>query len=520
MGVALPKCPGSPISASTNTDVSNWHNCVGTVNYSTGAKYTGEFKNNARSGKGIFNFNPTHYRNVKEGIWNDNQFLYAQKTPYSKKTAKPSPLRTEFIKLSKEIRKQLQSNLKDLGYYKSTIDGLYGRGTAGALTAYNKEQLGNPDLKVSSNVSALVEAVLASNNIEEVTPETPITTDTKVAEVTPEVEKAVAEPKIEIPENYQAGIEAYNSGDFQTAIEQAKLLAPLGNADAQFYLGKMYAEGKGTLQRNTIAHMWFNLASANGHSEAAQERDVLADKMTPVLVDKAQDLAAACMDSNYQDCALGKKPQPNNQDTNNIQYAENEKAIIKASFRKESLLRRKQIQYALRKLGYYTSSVDGLWGKGTERAIVNYGQDGKLGPNNTSELFASALSKVDVPSSFAVAQPKKKPVVKISPPPPNSYGLTALISSPSLPADQAMAVCRPQANAAKSQAKRSHRPSNTTFSGSCRQDYFGNYNCTGGNSLSGGKWGGVLSAFESVNAGKKAYEAVLQSCLAGYGWRD
>jgi peptidoglycan hydrolase-like protein with peptidoglycan-binding domain len=205
-------------------------------------------------------------------------------------------------------------------------------------------------------------------------------------------------------------MDAFNGGDFKTAMDQAKLLAPLGNADAQFYLGKMYAEGKGTLQRNTHAHMWFNLASANGHSEAAQERDVLAGKMTPVLVDKAQDLAAACMDSDYQDCALGKKPQPNNQDTTNAKapttYAENDKAIIKASFREETLLRRKQIQYALRKLGYYSSSVDGLWGKGTERAIVNYGQNEKLSTSDTQGIFKSILSKVDVPSAFAVARKK------------------------------------------------------------------------------------------------------------------
>ena len=454
---------------------------------------------------------------------------YKNTAIYKPKT-KPTLLKAAFIKLPKDQRKLLQANLKDLGYYKSTIDGLYGRGTAGALTAYNNEQLGNSDLKVSGNASALVEAVLTLNNAEEVTPETPIVESTEVAEAEadreaePEVEVAEVEPEVELPENYQAGIDAYNSGDLKTAMDQAKLLAPLGNADAQFYLGKMYAEGKGTLQRNTHAHMWFNLASANGHSEAAQERDVLAEKMTPVLVDKAQDLAAACMDSDYQDCALGKKTKPINKDQSKnlipMTYSGNDKATIKASFRDQSLLRRKQIQYALRKLGYYTSSVDGLWGKGTARAVVNYGQDKKLGPNNPSEIFSSVLSKVDVPSSFTVAQPKKKPVVKISPPSQNSYGLTALISSPSLPADQAMAVCRPQANAAKSQAKRSHRPSNTTFSGSCRQDYFGNYNCTGGNSLSGGKWGGVLSAFESASAGKKAYEAVLQSCLAGYGWRD
>ena len=73
------------------------------------------------------------------GIWHKGQFKYANK---------PSLLRTVFLKLPKDQRKLLQANLKELGYYASTIDGLYGRGTSGALTAYNKEQLGNSDLKV------------------------------------------------------------------------------------------------------------------------------------------------------------------------------------------------------------------------------------------------------------------------------------------------------------------------------------------------------------------------------------
>jgi hypothetical protein len=116
------------------------------------------------------------------------------------------------------------------------------------------------------------------------------------------------EVKKEVLESYQAGIEAYNMGNFQTAMEQAKLLAPLGNADAQFYLGKMYAEGKGTLQRNTYAHMWFNLASANGHNEAAEERDILAKKMTAAAVEEAQELAENCMDSRYKNCSLKRSP--------------------------------------------------------------------------------------------------------------------------------------------------------------------------------------------------------------------
>ena len=73
---------------------------------------------------------------------------------------------------------------------------MYGRGTSGALTAYNKEQLGNSDLKVLSNVSALVEAVLALNDAEGISPETPIVEDPIVAEVVPEVEVAEAEPEV------------------------------------------------------------------------------------------------------------------------------------------------------------------------------------------------------------------------------------------------------------------------------------------------------------------------------------
>ena len=77
------------------------------------------------------------------------------------KFVQPSPLRTTLIKLTKEQRKQLQSNLKDVGLYKSAIDGLYGKGTAGALTAYNKKHLGGSDLKKSENVVKLINAVLA-----------------------------------------------------------------------------------------------------------------------------------------------------------------------------------------------------------------------------------------------------------------------------------------------------------------------------------------------------------------------
>lgn len=70
---------------------------------------------------------------MQDGIWKRSRFQFASKPPQI------SLLRTTFKKLSKENRKQVQSNLKELGLYKSSIDGLYGKGTAGALTAYNKQ---------------------------------------------------------------------------------------------------------------------------------------------------------------------------------------------------------------------------------------------------------------------------------------------------------------------------------------------------------------------------------------------
>ena len=75
--------------------------------------------------------------------------------------APSTPLRAAFIILSRNERKLVQTNLADLNYYKSSIDGLYGKGTAGALTEYNEAYLGNADLKKPANVTKLINAILA-----------------------------------------------------------------------------------------------------------------------------------------------------------------------------------------------------------------------------------------------------------------------------------------------------------------------------------------------------------------------
>jgi hypothetical protein len=106
---------------------------------------------------------------------------------------------------------------------------------------------------------------------------------------------------------------------------------------------------------------------------------------------------------------------------------------------------------------------------------------------------------------------------------PINSGLTSIIPNPQTPANQALAICRPQANAAKSQASsQASRPSrSSSYDTSCRRDYFGNYDCTSRESSGGGGfWGGVADGMASSGSGRTAYNSVLSSCLATYGWRN
>ena len=99
---------------------------------------------------------------------------------------------------------------------------------------------------------------------------------------------------------------AYNSGDYATALQEWRALAEQGNAVGQPYaqsnLGVLYEFGKGVLQNNTKAHMWFNIAAANGYEDTGKWRDDIAEKMTPADISKAQSMAATCMESGYKDC--------------------------------------------------------------------------------------------------------------------------------------------------------------------------------------------------------------------------
>ncbi len=117
-------------------------------------------------------------------------------------------------------------------------------------------------------------------------------------------------------QDFQKGLDAYDSGDYATALrgwrplaEQGhakaqfnlgvmydkgtgvaqddaeavrlyRLAAEQGYARAQFNLGTMYDNGEGVAQDDAEAHMWFNLAAAQGDEDAVKGRDIVAGLMT------------------------------------------------------------------------------------------------------------------------------------------------------------------------------------------------------------------------------------------------
>ncbi len=142
----------------------------------------------------------------------------------------------------------------------------------------------------------------------------------------------------------QAGVDAYEKGDYATALKEWRPLAEQGDADAQYNLGWMYEKsfgvpqddkeavrwyrlaaeqgighaqyrlggmytlGRGVPQDFVLSHMWLNLAAALGDEQARTLRDKLAKQLTPAQLDDAQRLAREWKAKSEQTEAGGRQP--------------------------------------------------------------------------------------------------------------------------------------------------------------------------------------------------------------------
>jgi TPR repeat protein len=103
-------------------------------------------------------------------------------------------------------------------------------------------------------------------------------------------------------QDYAEGLEAYQAGDYKTALQEWRPLAEQGDAQAQYTIATMYFAGEGVIQDHVIAHMWFNISSANGKARSSEARGLIEQFMTREQIAGSQALARRCMASGYQDC--------------------------------------------------------------------------------------------------------------------------------------------------------------------------------------------------------------------------
>ena len=418
-----------------------------------------------------------------------------------------------FNALSKADRSHVQHIVREKGYYNSSIDGLYGTGTAAALRAFNKEYRNNADLTKASNIRALLDNLLKEKRIVE-----DIESDSKI-QITLNFEEGGLKVELGSGETAQAKepvtppildfaqVKAsYDAGNYSQAFKDAQILSIEGDPNAQLYLGKMYADGRGALQISMTAHMWFNIATLNGSAEAFEERQKITLIMTPSAVEEAQKMAMTCIQSSYRDCGLSVKPITISKPQ---EYARPTAEELQRYFRALSTLERKQVQYALKKLGYYQSGVDGLYGRGTKTALENYLSEAKS-IKHLSQVYAELTSQVQVPTAFAAPKRASKTTTSSTIKMKAPYGWRLVTNNPIHSYEQADPICKPMSQ----NAGNSVRMPNTN----------NNYNCYGsGNSFNcnnnaSSPEAAFINGLARGMMKSKTRRRAYASCMAQYGW--
>ena len=96
------------------------------------------------------------------------------------------------------------------------------------------------------------------------------------------------------------------SQDYQEALKWYRRAAEQGIASAQNNLGLMYENGRGVRRDLIHAHMWYNVAAAalsgDEGKAAMKRRDHVASQMTAAQIEKAQEMARRCQQSQFKEC--------------------------------------------------------------------------------------------------------------------------------------------------------------------------------------------------------------------------
>ena len=86
-------------------------------------------------------------------------------------------------------------------------------------------------------------------------------------------------------QDFLKGVEAWEKGDFATALREWSALAEQGNTLAQFSLGWLYEDGRGVTQDHKEAVKWYRKAAEQGFEDAQFNLGLMYSQGKGVLQD-------------------------------------------------------------------------------------------------------------------------------------------------------------------------------------------------------------------------------------------
>lgn len=86
---------------------------------------------------------------------------------------------------------------------------------------------------------------------------------------------AAGEARADSPQNCSPGCAAYASGKYEEAAAWYRKAAEQGDADAQYNLGNLYAQGQGVAQDDAQAVAWYRKAANQGYAKAQSNLGVM-----------------------------------------------------------------------------------------------------------------------------------------------------------------------------------------------------------------------------------------------------
>ena len=231
-------------------------------------------------------------------------------------------------------------------------------------------------------------------------------------------------------QDFKAGLDAYDRGDFAAALKEWRPLAELGDARAQFNLGVilfngqgvphdpakavewyraaadqgygpaqanlsfMYETGQGLLQNYIEAYKWSTLAVSHG-VETRKRLDSLAAKMTAEQIADADRAVAA-----WQPRSSGTALSPGVGDVEDAEGETDTPAAVRGRSRKQI----REVQGQLNSLGFEVGPADGVAGKRTRAAIREF--------QDQNGLSVTGAIDEDLITQLAAGIPNDRPALR------------------------------------------------------------------------------------------------------------